>query len=365
MADPGESIKYRLNEDLIARIRAYRHGWPKRDDFVHWYREIRQHQGSLERNWKRLEGGEGVPLKIAQGFVDYLREVRGWGDLRFETACRPVVPGESRDEDGVWRNWRSIFHALTGRFRDCPEMYAASEEDCLAASRIVVQCIGYKYARPGESLDEVSCLERGVGIFRRSVEDYASWLAAMWRKERRAVMFAVVPRRRGGREVRQRVGVSVVLPLVERAFRQFTSGEISDEELGPEDLETPSRYAFLHAIGQMNRLSGFTVRERTRAEAHAVLYQLACLTYGIRPFRPVVVSVLTNPQYERRLRRMGYRENGARVPGTNVPVVLLRPPREVEEPTMRERYSYRVFTTALSFYQDVNRGLWRRERRQG
>jgi hypothetical protein len=362
MSKARGSQKYRLTEAFITRVNAYRFGWPKRDDFVHWYREQQGYRGSVERNWIRLERGEGVPPDIARGFVEYLSQVRDWPDATLATACRAVVPAESRDEDGVWRGWRSVLGALTGRFRDRREMYPAGEEDCLAAARMVVICAGYKTAQPGEPLDEDACLARGERLMKLTVDDYARWLTALWRKERRVVTFAIVARKSGGKERCERVGVAVILPLSSEAARRFSAGEINGWDLGPDDLEVPAKYVFINAVGQRDLLQGYSVRERTRAEAHSALYQIAYLTNGIRPMRPTLLTIVTNPQYEQRLRRMGYRKLGVNIHGTDIPIVALRHPGEIRQPTGRDWYAYRFMMTMVEIYQKVNRGQWRREK---
>ena len=88
----AEGEFYRLNEHYLGLLNARERGWPKRDQFKRYYRDIKRSKGSIERLWKPLTLGEAIPRLMAEVFTDYLRERMGYEDAssrrRSCKACR-------------------------------------------------------------------------------------------------------------------------------------------------------------------------------------------------------------------------------------------------------------------------------------
>jgi hypothetical protein len=339
----------RLSPHFIARIEGDPMGWPARDSFRDFYRE-NGYRGSIEHCWADLTLGQAVPDKIALGFVEYLRaKRRGFADLTPESACISVRPDEPEDHKAVWPEWRTILHAVIERFEDCPEMYFESAEEVRRAAGVIVRCVGYKIARPGEALDGESCLVRGMAMMGRSADDYARWLCALWERDRHTVM---APVHRPANGPIERLGVSVILPLMESAFRRFWSGEIGDQEIAASVLQVPSKYLFIDALGEPpETLAG--PHERSAAQAQCMLYQQAYFSRGQR--HPILFTIAANPQYKERLKREGFREVGTCLHGTDVPIVALCHREDLPGGSPGDWIHYKMFSFLLSCFQQHNR----------
>lgn len=263
------------------------------------------------------------------------------------------------DEEGAWNTWQNVLSAVSSRFDASDAMYFHDPfQDALAAARIVMGYTGYSTAEPGEPLNEESCIARAPRHMNETLDGYALWLAAMWRHQFRSVMFAV-----SGKQS-ERVSVSVILPVTETAASQLSSGEIGVTGLMPADIPPQSKYLFLCAIAAPIHLQGLRVKEITEAQVHCALYQCAYFTRGLKPYRPVFLTIAGNPQYRKRLRRLGFRDVGTCLHGTDKPLVILRHPKESGRKSFKDWSAYKMLSTALDLYKIGNYRRWRDEDRE-
>ena len=331
----------RLTRSLIERIEADRRGWPKRSQFLRWYRDDKGFQGSVEHSWADLKLGRFVPRQIAEGFVQYLREKRGYEEAGVE--------GGHASPEGVWRDLRSVVHYATERFFDDDSMYLKNPyRDPFAVAEMLASSVGRKSTHP----DDESDLDAGQRIMGITLDALTRWVAAMWRAEFRTVMFSMADG--------CRVATSIILPMREESFDRLYSGDLGCWEIAPSDLEQPSRFLFIMALGE-DPLPNVSTKGRTAAQAHCMFYQASYFTR--RSKRPVFLAIATNEQYAIRLKRHGYLETGNALRHTDKPIVVLRHPAEVAAPTQRDWLSYRLMLLMIRMYQTANARRWKLEDR--
>jgi hypothetical protein len=230
-------------------------------------------------------------------------------------------------------------------------------KDSMTAARMIAVTLGHKTAKPGESLDEDACIRRAEVIMKRSVEQVAVWLRDLSRDDPyfRVVMFVVS----GGR----RIGVCVMIPLGEAAFAKLSKGEIHDSDITPEDLDPAPRAVFAFAMSDSEGVPDLTPREKTLAQARSVYYQMAYFTRRQKPYRPTLITVVSNPQYRAMLQRLGGVETGTYLRGTDLPLLILEHPRDRTRLSIKTWIPYRLFALTLNIFRLANRSEWRKEDR--
>jgi hypothetical protein len=355
----------RLNSALLARLNEHPLGWPSRIQFCHFCRHVQKYKGLFDRQYAALRAGQGVDFIVAKGFVEYLqRDAWGWPEVTMANGTEPAqsLGGREDYDEGVWKNLGSLFSSINEQFRGPDEMNLHNPTaDCLRIAKMVIYRVGYIVAQGNDPLDEKSCIGRGQLHMQRTVEEYAQWLLAMWRKDPRTVKFAVVPRGKGSEQEYARVGASVSIPLSEHAYASFCEGEVSDIDLEPKDITRSSPYILICAIVEAD--TSFPVEVVTSAVAHCAFYQIAHLTHKIRPFRPTIVSIGGTPRYLERLLRHGYQPIGKFMRGTDKPIVRLMHPKEPSTGPKCSFKAYKLVQIGLLLYRVANGGDWRKEDR--
>jgi hypothetical protein len=185
---------------------------------------------------------------------------------------------------------------------------------------------GLKTARPSDAKDGGACRLRGlrIGGWNR-VEEFATWLSMMYHMDYHTIMYAV--------SSGERVGAFVFLPLSEKTYNRIIRGELSDRELKPDDIESPSRFVYMLVLDDYSpehHVPSIRVPDESRllAHIHLMLWQIAYFTRGRLSDRPVIVSTERIPDYVKRTRRQGFRPIDTCMKGTGFPIRLLRDPDE-------------------------------------
>jgi len=344
----------RLKSEFKARLDEFRPG-PDRDQFAAFHAKRRNFPRNIHKDWwKRLKRKDPVPRELAESFVEYFRELWGWGDLTLGASFEPASPDFNL---GAWSGMDTVLGSTGDFFESRDEMYCRNRADTVLAAQTIVMGIGEKIAQPGEPVDDESCLRRGEKTMQRSWEDYRDWLNSMRTREPRSVMFSILRResKRAGTK-QQRASISVILPLTENAYHRLLKGEAFDHELTPDDLQTPSKHVFVNSLHPLQH-ARVTIEEQTAAEVHCVGYQLAYLTRGLRPFRPVVITFISNPESRERLCALGYQPTGTSMRETDKPIFQLAHPKEFGKRSNWYKMNYFKFQCSLKLYQMANR--WR------
>lgn len=336
---------YRVRTAFIEWMASRDIAWPQPSTFRHFFRS-REYEGQVERHWRRLRAGDAVPANVAAAFVDYLRIVRGLSTVTLDEAFEPCAPAQ---EKGAWESPAVLYDLISKSFRDQEPMYMVDPyEDYMIAARMVMHTAGYKMAEPGEALDEAACLRRGAEKMGRTIEEYAGWLRDITRNRfYRAAMFYLVGR--------QRVGVTVVLPLKERAFGRLCSGEMQEDHIEADDLESPSRHLFMAAMSDGQGVPKVADLRRTVAQTNAFLYQMAYLTRRIEPLRPTIASFAANAHFAELLGSQGFAPNGHRLKGTDFPVLILE---HSTKDGHADPAAYGTYVRLMRLYRFVNRRQW-------
>ena len=341
-----------LRTEAIERFNQGERRWPKREEFRKFFREVKGYRGPVERAWGRLVRGEPVPELVAIAFVEYLRERR---KLEEATLDAYFVNSRPPDPAGVWESPHTVLSSLTERFHDCDEMYFHNPaRDAALAARLIIASAGHRHAKPGDALDEESCLQRGQAAMGRTLESYAGWMSRIVKSDGlfRSCVFSVHEGRR--------IGASVVLPLVEDAYRRLITGEIRDDGFHPDALSSRSRCIFVAAMSHPVWAEGITPFEKSVAQARSVVYQIAYFTRRLKPNRPTLMTVMTTPSMRGLLARMGFVASHRTLCGTPHPFAIFKRPAQIEVQTW---ISYHLLVTTLNVFRIANRRLWSEEDR--
>jgi hypothetical protein len=360
-----ETDHVRATRALLDRF-PHPRAWPGRKE-VCALRRKRGLRGSLEREYAYLKEGKPVRRIFAEAVMILIDpQKRGWPELTFDAAFELAAV---TIQDPYPRDSSSILDFIRSKFEDHDAMCCHNPvRDSLQAAEMIARCVGHMDENATIPESPASRLQRGIEKMAwPSLDEYAGWLMGMLRKDYRTVMFAVARHKKEW----VRIAAVVVLPLTESAFNRFCAGEISERELTPDDLQPRSKYLLIHAMSD-ECVPGISDSQRSRAQAHCVMYQCAYFTRLLKPLHPVAVTIKTNPQYADRLHRHGYREIGVCMRGSDYPIMVLRHPSESTTESRRskslwdaldELISYRLMRDGLKLYRVANKQIWAEEDR--
>jgi hypothetical protein len=364
MTNPAERLLYRLKPDFFSQFHIAK--FPKLSRFRAFCRQPgSRFHGSFEKESRALENREPVSYTTAVAFLAHVknlyRDNQGVQNASLDIAFDAVEQSDWDRKQNIWRNpegWMPpLKKFIKGIFHSRDEMYCDEPTDIVIAADMVVKCIGRKTARDGEPVDTDSCYRRGQNLMAKhgwTGNSYVEWLSSMQEKECSSVMFAVAPPKARSKGKWERVGCSVILPLREDAFARFAGGEVADWELTPQDLQSPSKYVLINALGDPPDSPQVPIGRKSVAQLHCVLYQVAFLTRNVIPYEPESVAIITNLQYQKRMEDQGYRPNGKVMTGSNFPILVFRD------------YGYRSWSIdryhacigVLKWYQAANKEIW-------
>jgi hypothetical protein len=350
----------RLTPEFIRRCDE--HGWPAQATFAYFFRKTLGLTASVEHQWRPLRQGEPVDRAVAEGFAEYARRKWGpeWSGATLASISRPA----RSDADSRWFDWHSIVRTVTERYRAGRQHYFSDPpNDARSVARLAAEYVGRLVAADGDSLDPDACASRGEADLRRSTDDYAAWIYAMWRHDYRTVMYVIRRAAAGRRKQPDPIGVTILLPLSDDAFRRLSAGEISDKDLTEADLVPASKRLFLQMMSDTGAGRGLSARDIEEAQIHNIMYQIAYFSRGERPARPTVLTLAPTPALHERLRRHGHHDVGVQLRGTDKPLVWLRPPEEFEGSGWKDHVAYDMFLLAIKPYKLSNAAEWKQEDR--
>jgi hypothetical protein len=328
-------------------------------------RDKQNPRGQLAHEYVALKRGKPVRRVFAELFLAFLTERLRWESLTLDSCFDSIAAGGDGVEDQGWEDPTRIYDALTNQLRDgADELYAQNPlRDIADAARIVEDWLGRTVAKPGEWLVGVTPgLHPRSSMGWTSRDHYERWLLSLLDAQYRSLMFPVVRVGGDGTEEWRRVGVSVMVPLSESAFLRMVAGELNDQDLTAKELQSPTRYIYIHAMIDDDRLPpGVTALQRAAAEAQCFMYQLAYFTRGIKPFNPVLVTIVTCRLFEERLRRQHFREVGKCLRGTKARIVQFPLRTAKGKLHLSDLPAYELWRLGLRVIQKVNAPIWRRE----
>ncbi|WP_422929668.1 hypothetical protein [Singulisphaera sp. PoT] len=344
----------RLSDETRRRFDANPRLWPKVRQFKRFFRDVKGHRGEVERKFPALRAGRPVDRVIGEAFVEYLREVLGLLEIE---AAEALVDATNSPSLGVWDTPNKTLDALAERLQDNDLMYLHNPvKDSLLAAGMELDTVGWKLAGPGEPMDVDSCIARGERFMRRTRQEYARWMREVTRLDGmfRTVMFYL----RG----EERIGISVALPLKERAWRAMAAGELFDSDLTQDDLLPSSRFIYMHGMSDAERVD-IANHDKTLAQARSVFYQVAYYVRNARPLRPMSLSPCCCAYYGELLRKHGYKPTGACMKDTPNPMMMLGHHKDGGSRIWKDRVSYDISRLTVRAYLICNRAHWRREDR--
>lgn len=339
-----------MSQYLVDRLEYLPDGGPGVNDLTRFFKE-KKYRGSPERGFGALLAMKrSVPPIIGRALIEYLNERYGLGLI--EEQCLEVAFKDR--ELGWWANAIRLVGAMATPFRPHDRMRMDIEKDPLLAARWELDSVGYKLAKPGDSLDPGPCMRRGEEKMRRTEGQYTSWIRRFLETPgyRRTFMFYL---RRD-----RRVGMIGVFPLKQAVWERMAAGEIFDGELTPDDLQYTSRYLYNHGMSDAERVP-MRDHERTFAQTRCIMYQYAYYTRGIEPFRPMILSPACCDYYRTLLGRHGYRPNGHTMKGTDTPMMVYAHKKDGGSRLRRHQIAYDLHMVIARRLQKDNRKQWLEE----
>jgi hypothetical protein len=255
---------YRLKPALVAEL-TRRDARPKGVNFTQFFRRNGK-SGQVERHYPKLVNGEAVPEVIAREFIAFLNQVTKIRCDFHESTVRADPPPNPSFE-GDWQSWDAIGERIARPFRDANEMYL-DDPDTDIPSIFAAFCANLGLLDDSK-LTRGEATWRGETIRGLSVADGAAWLRTLYVWPYRTTLYAV--------HEGQRVAAMIILPVTEDVFRRMSTGRMRPEEITPAQLPDPAdaKYLWIEALAPIGDGFDMPVAERSRAETHVFMYQLA------------------------------------------------------------------------------------------
>ena len=337
----AEKVRLWLND----RDGEGRDRWPKYKELFRYLRQTCDWSGS-EREYKVLRNRGYGPAMLVEGLFGYLTAYsRATLDNFLKSVGRTdgmaISARELRDEYSSvcdhaqirtdWRSqgWRGLADMFSAALFgiDDRSLCRSAAEVCEIA-RWIMADVGRSVA--GEEFDHTGSAEAYVEVavkhMQRSLSAYESMAMGWWDVAPWSVAKAMCGE--------DQVGGSIVLPLRPTVYRDLLRGKLSDSEIEPDMLETPSRHILGEGIttslpgSGRTRLGWATARQMT-----TIIYQVARLTLFPLSMEPTndplrLLCVGGTTDFAHRLERHGYRRMGW-LKSHNVPLYELEiPPPE-------------------------------------
>jgi hypothetical protein len=159
----------------------------------------------------------------------------------------------------------------------------------------------------------------------------------------------------------------VTIPLTPDAAARFRGGELSDFDIKPSDIRSPSGFVHINSVAEMpGMMQQYGEKAFTRAQSHCMLYQMAYFTR--RPSQidwpPTFMAIAAVPDHVEKMRAAYYVETGSCLPGTDYKIMALeRPQRIRSRGYLRKVFSFKLMRALLGLYRVANADQWREPRR--
>jgi hypothetical protein len=317
---------------------------------------------NIEKQRAAAARGEPVTRLYGTALVEYVNAKWNYA----ADANEALLPAQAHaGADGGWENWHSVLDVVTDRFTDCAEMYLHNpSEDLPRIADVVLHNAGEILAPPGPRMTREEYIAHGERVMQCKKPDYIAWLKRIRESQERSVLYVVHPEQKDGETVYKPIGVSIIVPLNDTGYKEFTMGAINYFGVGPEHIASPSKHLFIATLYRFPEASHLSVKELSAAEINCTLYQCAYFTRGIRPFRPSFCTFAAIPQYIERLTRLGFRNNGHVMPGYDAPIMTMAHHKDPGGSAKWKLWArYNMLRLALIVYRRANRDQWAGEGR--
>lgn len=337
-----------LNDPDVRKTR-----WPLQKNFPTWLSDHLDIRVDV-KHFAPLKKGHPVPWKLILGTLTYFETVlkkRFPAQLYAEFAQAPDQ--SDRKDDPIWRGWGATLSKLTPPWNIEDKIsYCNSEEDVRDAAKAVVLFVGRMLTpRTAEKLSDEEALEKGEAIMKRSTQDYFAFLMSLWKVHRGTVIFI-----NGEKTVHgiHRHGVCVAAPLTPKAYMRFVHGEISDRDFVEADFVHPSSYILISAATSIGKSQIVNKLAFNATQINTMLYQLATLSKEINSFQdgPSICSIKPSPEASKRLKKWSFQDTGSTMPGFDIEVVELAPPKRGQAHQFLNNYiPFTLMSHILHLYQ--------------
>ncbi|MCC9601182.1 helix-turn-helix domain-containing protein [Stieleria sp. JC731] len=180
-----------------------------------------------------------------------------------------VAAGEGiRPTDSAFANWPwSLSGYIQSHLLPIQDAYCVSENDARNSIAKMRDSWEVHLQNASEDVAEFRIADR---LLDKERERYIDRYLGVWRKNDEAVLHATVDERR--------VGLSVVLPVTDRAYEALRSGKISFMDIGHEDILPESQNIVLDSAVEFPLDDQIPAKRVANAISFAVFYQIAVLS---------------------------------------------------------------------------------------
>lgn len=273
--------------------------------------------------WKPLQDGLPVPWGLLEAVAKRLNQ--NVTDIAEECASPPA---DERGPNPWSAGWGGLVTACLQTYLP-EETYCRDDfllTDAAFAARMVLEFVGRDNAGlPERLVSEQEAIALGETMMGRTHADYTQWLVQFVKKDKRTVLFAVVP---GADGKHQRVATSVTIPLTEKSYKRYRTGSMMFYDFTADDYSCPTRYLYAHAVAEMRDSEAPLRNKRRLRQMLLIAYQFAAFCNPDpmrRRNRPRVITQAGTPQVEELMKAYGGHEVGAQLPIGNTKIYELGP----------------------------------------
>ena len=317
---------WKLREEWIAAHPA------KRGDgkaFERWARAQEEDETltkiiSDRKHWSNLQAGVPVPQKIMLRYAEHV----AFRMDKIVTASEIGEPAEKPMNEQIPNvktcGYPTLMRFYSSAFIIHDEAYCQTDKDIELAATSILGAVG---ERKEGAIYDSAAVARGSRIMHRTVDGFAELLNRFRVADERTVLFAVW----GKRNVRHRVGVSVIIPTTEEFFKRLRAGKAEDLDITTSDIQAPSKFLLIEALAEFrDPNSELDYRRdkasRAMAQSKSLNWQMASLCASALKFNPRLIAPAGNEENEKILRSFGFADVGSKMPVTGKSVWELVPP---------------------------------------
>jgi hypothetical protein len=330
-----------FNNRFLEFMKSQEFLWPNKNDVEDWFRDHTMkgmsHGGNGKKSpYRDLQAGEAVAIRFTSGLIQMFFDMKNPVDdfafrrreaiLEYYKFPKDVVVAkvldqtcspqkDSPQDDWILKGLDYLWSfAPNENIRRSARLCRLKDLEKCETNRDVLQWIYINVgrdvhehnhgspAKPDSQISNDVALEIGENYVQVPIEEYRKKMME-WAGYHDWV---VVLGRNGGK----RTGVSVILPLTEKAYYEVRNGEKSPWECGVNDFEVPSNFLLVQVFCvRLMDLGGDPLKYSSKAQRNCALLQVAALSklsskHKKNPLR--ILSFAGMPTSEARLKAHRY-----------------------------------------------------------